>query len=200
MNGNTKRLDIRRAGKPILIGVVILFVINLAFYMFFIRPDRKKLDDLQGESAPQYMALERLRKQVMGYEAYLEGLRQAESDIQYFRTDILSTRALRMVDVIAELEKLCREFHIDCNSVRYDNEILAAERIDLLRMVVPLQGGYASLRDFLQAVESSDKFMVVKQVVLGKAGREGRQLELAITLDAYFDAPPELLKRTNGGV
>jgi hypothetical protein len=58
MNGNTKRLDIRRAGKSILIGVVILFVINLAFYIFFIRPDRKKLDDLQGESAPQYMALE----------------------------------------------------------------------------------------------------------------------------------------------
>jgi hypothetical protein len=195
MSANVRRLNIRRISKPLLIGVVALFVVNIAFYLFFIRPDRLKLDDLEGESAPQVVALEELRKQVVGFEAYLEGLRQAENDIQYFRTDILSTRALRMVDVQGELEKLCREFRIDCNSVHYDNEILPAEGIDLLRMIVPLQGGYAALRDFLQAVENSEKFMVVKQVVLGKTGRDGRMLELAITVDAYFDAPPELLRR-----
>jgi hypothetical protein len=195
MNANVKRLNIRRISMPLLIGVVALFVANIAFYLFFIRPDRLKLDDLEGESAPQVLALEELRDQVVGFEAYLEGLRQAEDDIRYFRTDILSTRALRMVDVQGELEKLCREFRIDCNSVHYDNEILPAEGIDLLRMIVPLQGGYAALRDFLQAVENSEKFMVVKQVVLGKTGRDGRMLELAITVDAYFDAPPELLRR-----
>ena len=56
-------------------------------------------------------------------------------------------------------------------------------------MTVPLEGGYANLRRFLQAVEVSDKFLVVERVALGEGKRGGAMLQLSITLATYFDAP-----------
>ena len=61
--------------------------------------------------------------------------------------------------------------------------------LDKLIMVVPLQGNYASLRAFLQAVEDSEKFLLVERVALAEARQGGVMLELNITLATYFDAP-----------
>ena len=57
-------------------------------------------------------------------------------------------------------------------------------------MIVPLQGGYAALRQFLNAVEESDKFLLVERVVLAQGQDGGVLLQLNITLTTYFDAPP----------
>ena len=60
---------------------------------------------------------------------------------------------------------------------------------------VPLEGGYANLRKFLQAVEGSDKFLVVERVALARGKQGGRMLDLNISLATYFMASPELVRR-----
>ena len=61
-------------------------------------------------------------------------------------------------------------------------------------MIVPLEGGYQNLRSFIQAVESSEQFIVVERVQLGRSNEGGVMLQLNITLATYFDAP-ELRKQ-----
>jgi hypothetical protein len=56
-------------------------------------------------------------------------------------------------------------------------------------MVLPLEGGYASLRGLLEAVERSDKFLVVERVTIGQGRDGGVLLQLNVTLATYFDAP-----------
>lgn len=189
MSTTRKRFDIRRATKPLVIVLALCFVLDLGFYLIFVRPDRQRLDSLQRGTAPQFMALEEQRKRIEDLEAFLDGLNQAEADMKYFREELLSTREQRMIEVQDEVSRLCAEFNVDYSSVTYDNEPLPAEGLERFRQVVPLQGGYQALRRFLQAVENSDKFLVITQVVLGQTGRDGRMLELDITLDTFFDAP-----------
>ena len=101
---------------------------------------------------------------------------------------MLSTREDRLVAVQQELTRLCAEFRIDINTVSIKNEVLREEGLDRFAMVVPLEGGYASLRRFIQAVEASEKFMVVERVALDGAthGAARRTLHLNITVASYF--------------
>ena len=94
--------------------------------------------------------------------------------------------------VQAEVARLCRLFSIDLESVAFDNDLLMGEELDRMVMTVPLLGGYENLRKFLQAVESSDKFLVVERVALDENKEGGVMLQLSITLATYFDLPPEL--------
>ena len=127
-------------------------------------------------------------------------MKKAEGDLVYLRQEVLSTRELRLVDVQQELATLCGQFNIDIDSVAFTNELLRDEELDRMAMVVPLEGGYESLRRFLLAVENSSKFLLVERVALGEGKDGGARLKLDITLTTYFDLPPEMKgKRSRGG-
>ena len=90
-------------------------------------------------------------------------------------------------------------FSIDLESVSFASEPLYKEDLDRLVMVVPLEGGYTNLRKFLQAVEESDKFLLVERVALAEGREGGVMLQLNITLATYFDLPEELRQRRGAG-
>jgi Tfp pilus assembly protein PilO len=189
MTARRFKFDIRQAGPKILLVLLVLLVANAGFYLMATRPKAMAYQRLAQGSETELNALERRKREVERREAFLGALQQAETDLKSIREDVLSTRELRLVEVQAELETLCRRFHIDLNSVTYDSELLKSEDLDKLIMVVPLQGSYANLRSFLQAVEDSDKFMLVERVALAEGKEGGVLLELSITLATYFDAP-----------
>jgi len=189
MTARRFRFDIRQAGPRILIALAVILVVNAGFYLALTRPKMKEYRGLMLGSQPQLTELEERRTEVEARESYLAQLRQAEEDLSRLREEVLSTRKLRMVEVQAELEALCQQFRIDLDSVTYDSELLESEGVDKLVMVVPLQGNYTSLRNFLQAVESSEKFLLVERVALAEGKQGGVLLELNITLATYFDAP-----------
>jgi Tfp pilus assembly protein PilO len=189
MTARRFKFDIRQAGPRILVVLAVLLVLDVGFFLLATRPKMQEYRGLVQGSEPQLTALERRKHAVEKHEAFHESLIKAEADLRHLREDVLATREQRMVEVEQELETLCGRFRIDFNSVTYDSDLLQSEDLDKLIMVVPLQGNYASLRSFLQAVEDSSKFLLVERVALA-AGREGGVLlELNITLATYFDAP-----------
>jgi Tfp pilus assembly protein PilO len=198
MTARRFRFDIRQAGIKLIVILSLLLIVNIGFYLAAVRPVVAEFGELSGDKEPQ-ITLAKRTKVVEAVEKFVNGLHQAEADLETLRTDILSTREKRMVAVDIELAKLCADFNIDLDGVRYQNEMLDAEGIERFGMVVPLQGGYQDLRKFLQAVESSQKFLLVEQVDLG-ASKEGRgQLQLNITLATYFEIPEALKRRRVGG-
>jgi Tfp pilus assembly protein PilO len=192
VNARRNRVDIRQAGRPIQIVLTAWLVLVLAFFFAFVRPKVRAYDTLQRDAGPKLQALERQRAATENREDFLAALKQAEKDLETLRSDVLSTREERMVEVQAELDDLASAFRIDLEQVAFDNEILADEELDRLVMVVPLQGSYSNLRNFLQAVESSEKFLIVERVALAEGKEGGVQLQLNITLATYFDAPAEI--------
>ncbi len=192
------RFDIRRARRRIVQLLVVLAGLNALGYVLLTRPAVVEYRRLQEATRPDFDALREREESVARLEAFSDGLRLAESEMVRLNQEVLSTRKARMVEVQAELDALCRAFHIDLDSVNYSHELLLNEGLDRLEMVVPLQGGYSNLRQFLQAVESSDKFLLVERVALARGQQGGRLLDLNIALVTYFTAPQELIDAETG--
>jgi hypothetical protein len=187
--GSLRRFDVRQAGRPILALLAGWLVLNLAFMVFFARPKVRELAKLQQDSEPRIEALRKRQAEVEASEAFLAALRQAEADLSSLRTDVLSTRKRNLVPVQLELENIARQFNIDMDRVQYQNSQLIEEGLERFAMVVPLEAAYGSLRKFMQAVETSGKFLVIEKVSLGQSKEGGVMLQLNITLATYFDAP-----------
>jgi Tfp pilus assembly protein PilO len=183
------RFDIRQHGRPILFVLGGLLALNLAGFLLVVRPQVREFRALTTENSPRAQLLRARQDHVEALEAFVDALGQARTDLQTLREQVLSTRERRMVAVQAELRDLCERFNIDLELVNYEHGELGAEALEYQRMVVPLRGGYSALRGFLQAVESSDKFLVVEKVVLGQGKEGGVLLDLQITLATYFDSP-----------
>ena len=178
------------------IGMVLvcLAALNLGFWLLFTRPQVRESERLAVGTDPQRRALLERRAEVEKQEQFLAQLERAEADLKRLRSELLATRDTRMIGVQLEVAELCERFGIDWDSVSIDNELLVDEELDRLVMTVPLEGGYANLRRFLQAVEASDEFLVVEQVGLSEAHDGGVMLELNVALATYFDSP-ELRER-----
>jgi len=196
MTARRFKFDIRQAGRVISVVLGVWAVLNAGFFILGTRPRVREYNDLQRGTGPQQEELRTRRAAVEAREAFLQALREAETDLRELRSVVLATREERMIDAQLELTELAERFSTDLDSVTFENDMLHEEELDKLVMTAPLEGGYANLRKFLQAVEASDKFFVVERVALGEGKQGGVMLELSITLATYFDAPEEV-KRAN---
>ncbi len=193
MKARRVRFDIRRQGMPILVGLLVLIVANTLAWTALVRPKAAEyLERTKDGGGEEQRLLREYRDSVLNGEAYVAGLGQAAEDWRYLRTEILSTREEGLVEIQQEMTRLCAQFRIDINTVSSRNEILREEGLDRFAMVVPLEGGYANLRRFLQAVEASEKFLVVESVSLDGAvrGSSSSNLHLNITVASYFSVTP----------
>ena len=193
------RLDVRQASRDLLLVFVGLLGLNAAFFAFFVRPRLGEYRTLTTENAPRLQEMERREAEVRAREEYLRGLEQAENDLGRLRKEILSTREERMISVQMELAGLAQQFSVNMEQVQYQNEKSEEEGLDRFAMVVPLQGGYANLRRFIQAVENSDRFLVVERVALAEGEEGGVLLTMNITLATYFNLPEALKEGRAGG-
>lgn len=184
-----RSFDVREMLRVLGGVLVVVALANLAFWLLWTRPQVRESARLSVGTEPQQRALRERRVMVDKQEQFLAALERAEADLTRLRTEVLATREKRMIGVQLEVAELCERFGIDWNSVRIDNEILVDEELDRLVMTVPLEGGYANLRRFLQAVEGSDEFLVVENVALAESHEGGVMLELNVALATYFDAP-----------
>ncbi len=181
-----RRFDIRQWSARLLAVYLGLLVLNAGFYLVATRPRAAAYAELTVSSAPRLRALQVRQQQVEELEAYAAALAQAEKDLDFLQTQVLSTKRQRMIDVRLELARLAQRFNIDLEQVRYENQRLEEEGLERMAMVVPLEGGYQNLRNFLQAVETSDKFLVIERVALAQGREGGVMLQLDITVATYF--------------
>lgn len=182
-------MDLRQRIRAIGIGLVVLAVLNLAFWLLFTRPGMRESERLEVGTDPQRRDLLARRAEVEKQEKFLSQLERAEADLKKLRSEVLATRETRMIGAQFEVAELCERFGVDWDTVSIDNELLQGEELDRMVMTVPLEGGYANLRRFLQAVETSDQFLVVEQVGLAEAHEGGSMLQLNVAIATYFDAP-----------
>jgi Tfp pilus assembly protein PilO len=194
MTRRAARLDLRQAGRQILVALGVVAALNVVFYLTLVQPTVREYRRLADEQKP-FRRLSERRDVVEGHEEYRNAVQRAEADLTVLKGEILSTRNQRLVQVRQELAELCERFGIPLDSVTSDNELLLEEELDRYSMNVPLEGNYASLREFLQAVEQSSKFLVVERVSLALGKEGGRELSLNIMLATYFTAPEELIER-----
>jgi Tfp pilus assembly protein PilO len=187
------RFDVRESSGRIFLVLLAALVVNVAVSVMLVRPKLVRYAELTDQSSPQHQIIKAREKEVLEKEGYRAELEKARDDMKRLAGDVLSTRQRRMIGVQLEIAKLVREFGISLDRVKYENEILDNGALERFASVIPLAGGYSNLRKFIQAVESSDNFLVVERVVLG-TGKSNDVVELNITLATYFIAPDARLE------
>lgn len=192
-----KRTDVRQLATPIFVVLLLGIAVNVALWAFLVRPKAQAYQAMAAGGGKQLEALEERRATIEQLEGYVDALEKAQNDMKTLRQDVLSTRALRMVDVNAEITGLSDRFNIPVEQVNYGTEILEREELDRYDISLPLEGSYSDLRRFLQAVESSEKFLIVEKVALRQSSdpaARGKKLQLNIDLATYFTASEQLLE------
>lgn len=165
-----------------------LFLVNVAISVVVVRPKVARYRQLTDVSSPQLQVVKLREKEVTEKEDYRKALEKARDEMRRLAGDVLSTRQRRMIGVQLEINKVARSFGIASDQVKYENESVDNGALERFGSVVPLAGGYSDLRKFIQAVESSDNFLVIERVQLG-SGKSSDVLDLNITLATYFIAP-----------
>ncbi len=182
------RFDIREAGRPIVGTLVAVLAVNVLATVFLVQPARREMERLRDDSQPRVIRVRDREKQVVEREKHLAALRQAESDLDRLRGEVLATRERRMIEVQLELARLAKQFGINLARVQYENQMLEEYGIERFAMVVPLEGGYTNLRKFMQAVEDSKRYLLLDRVALAEGADGGQLLSLNVTLATYFSA------------
>lgn len=183
------RIDPRESATAIFGVLGALLVANLLLVLLWNRPQARLRRELVDDSAPRVARLEARKREVEAIEAYLVALRKADEDLRHLRDDVLSTKTKKLIATQLEVPRIAEKFGIRPDRIQYENETFEREAVERLGITVPLEGGYANLRKFLQAVESSERFLVIEQVALAQGAEGGALLQLRITLATYFHAP-----------
>jgi len=188
MTARRLRFDVREASGTVFLLLGALILANATVSVVLVRPKVVRYRQLTDLSSPQLQVVKTREKEVARKEDHRKALEKTRDDMKRLAGDVLSTRQRRMIGVQLEIAKLAREFGIALERVQYENEPVDNGALERFAIVVPLAGGYANLRKFIQAVESSDNFLVIERVALG-SGKAVDVLELDITLATYFIAP-----------
>jgi Tfp pilus assembly protein PilO len=183
-----KSFDIRESSGRIALVLFALLAVDVAVSVLLVRPQVAKYRQLTDESGPHVQVVRERQKEVESKEAYAASMVKARDEVKHLAGDVLSTKQRRMIGVQMEIDRLERQFGIASNSVKYENEPFENGAVERFGIVVPLAGGYSNLRKFLQAVESSENFLVIERVALGQ-GKTQDIVELDITLATYFVNP-----------
>ena len=188
MKPRRSRFDVREQSGKILLLLGAGLLANVVVSVLVVRPKVVRYRQLTDVSSPQLQVVETREKDIAQKEAYLASLEKTRDDMKHLAGEVLATRQRRMIGVQLEVAKLVKEFGIALEKVQYENEQVDNGALERFGIVVPLTGGYTSLRKFIQAVESSDNFLVIERVQLG-TGKSSDVVELNITLATYFTAP-----------
>jgi Tfp pilus assembly protein PilO len=183
-----KAFDIREASGRIALVLFALLAVDVAVSVLVVRPQVAKHRQLTDETGPHVQVVKERQKDVEAKEAYAASMIKARDDVKHLAGDVLSTKQRRMIGVQMEIDELEKQFGIASNRVQYENESLDNGAVERFGIVVPLAGGYSNLRKFIQAVESSENFLVIERVALG-TGKTADVVELNITLATYFVNP-----------
>ena len=101
--------------------------------------------------------------------------------------DLLSSKAERMTSIQREVRALAKARGLDPDRIDYKATDVKGTGLVRFTVTFPLRGEYATLEDFVKAVEESPNFLIVDQISLTET--EGTELVLAVSLATYFQAP-----------
>lgn len=136
-------------------------------------------------------SVQSLRQQ---YTRVMDGRRTLDT----FYRDVLSTKQDRMTAFQGELRDIAVKFHIDPSTITYAKEESKKDQIVKFSATMPLNGSYENLRQFMSAIENSDNFMTISNILLADSKEGGVILGLSITVCTYF-FDPELTPKQEPG-
>lgn len=190
--------DVREKAGLLSIIVVVWLAINLVVALLVNAPRALMVTSRDEQSARLAAQVGQQNRDVSKLREEYARITSGNSGIQNFYDVVLSTKQQRLINFQKELRDIAKQFNINYDSVSYPREYFPKEKVAKFGAVMPMNGSYANLREFVERIEASQNFIVIEQIQLANSKEGGVILSLGINLATYF-VDPEIPEPTTPG-
>ncbi len=182
----SRGFDIRER-RGLIGGVLAVWLAaNLVVTLVVNFPRARKVESLR-EAAERFARVRAERERTADalraeYQRIMDGRRTLDT----FYSDVLSTKSDRMTAVQREVREIARKYNIDPETITYGHEPFEKDQIAKFSIVMPLNGSYENLRQFISSVENSENFLTISNILLTDSKEGGVILSLNVTLATFF--------------
>lgn len=173
--------------RPISVALAAIVVVDVAAHVLVMR----RTGAVSGDRRLILLAAQQrtagVRAETDALERTASKLACAESEVVHVFDDILSSKEERMTAIQREVRRLAQERNLDADRISYAASTVKDTGLVRFTISFPLKGDYATLQDFVRAVEASPNFLIVDNISLDEIQGEG--LSLKVVLATYFQAP-----------
>lgn len=170
-----------------ILGVWLAGNLIVTFLVLLPRSERaESVREAVGEFRQARLDRERTMQTVRrDYERVMDGRRSLGT----FYSEVLSTKHDRMTAVQKEIRDIAIKFNMNPETVSFSKEIFEDDQVVKFSTVMPLNGSYENLRQFISAVENSENFLTITGILLAGSKEGGVILSLNVTVATYFFDP-----------
>lgn len=112
-----------------------------------------------------------------------------DADIAELYEVRLGTEKQRFTRFITEVKDLAREAGMDPTTLSYPTEALEGYGLIERAAVFSVEGSYGALRQFLNFLELSDSFLIVRRLALGEQAGDRQRLSIRVEISTLFSDP-----------
>jgi Tfp pilus assembly protein PilO len=173
--------------RALIIPVALGVVLNIAAYLFVVRPLALKSAGVADRAIAARQALTLAERDVAAARALVTGTSRADEELATFYEQVLpadqnSARRLTYLTVY----HLARKMNVKFLDRKYEVEPPKRDaRTGRLKIRTELQGDYENLRQFIYALESAPEFVIIDDVTLSQ-NDAAKPLTLTIELSSYY--------------
>ena len=175
-----------RTQRIVLFVLMGLLFLNLPVYFFLVRT---VVEAANGEAARR----EQMRLQLSRRTATLNAIREIarqfnESHLHYqrFTDEFLFPKEKMASELLQELDQISAEAGLTRNRVGYRLDQEPVFGLQRMTITLPIEGSYANIRNFLNMLETHEKFIMIDSMAL-ISEREGTgTIRLDVNLSTLF--------------
>jgi Tfp pilus assembly protein PilO len=173
--------------RALIIPVAVGVLLNIAAYLFVVRPLALKSAGVADRAIAARQALALAERDLAAARALVTGTSRADEELATFYEQVLpadqnSARRLTYLTVY----HLARKMNVKFLDRKYEVEPPKRDaRTGRLKIRTELQGDYENLRQFIYALESAPEFVIIDDVTLSQ-NDAAKPLTLTIELSSYY--------------
>ena len=179
------RGEIWRQRLWIWVPALVFFLANAGAFAVYKLGYAGRVETLQETLDSQAKTLHDLAAQQRNVKVMLDRVQTNERQVEQLYAERLSTRSLRLTDVLAEVKDLAKKAGLVPRSLSYPE--VDIEEFGLVKRshVFSVEGTYVELRKFINLLEVSRSFLSLDELKLA-GNTEGPELRIDLSLSTLF--------------
>jgi Tfp pilus assembly protein PilO len=173
--------------RVLIIPVALGVVLNIAAYLFVVRPLAVKSAGVADRAIAAKQALTLAERDLAAARALVTGTSRADEELATFYEQVLPAdqNSARRVTYLS-LYHLARKMNVKFLDRKTEVETPKRDaRVGRWKIRTELQGDYENLRQFIYALESAPEFVIIDDVTLSQ-NDAAKPLTLTIELSSYY--------------
>ena len=173
--------------RVLIIPVALGVILNIAAYLFVVRPLAVKSAGVADRAIAARQALTLAERDLAAARALVTGTSRADEELATFYEQVLPAdqNSARRVTYLS-LYHLARKMNVKFLDRKTEVETPKRDaRVGRWKIRTELQGDYENLRQFIYALESAPEFVIIDDVTLSQ-NDAAKPLTLTIELSSYY--------------